>query len=78
MSGHSEESSICVLTCLQMADEAEAIVKIWFPGYRLLVDYRHFQIELRDVMLVVCADFSVMTDSDTNVFPGCSSDDARC
>jgi len=45
---------------LPLADEAEAIVKIWFPGYRLLVDYRHFQIELRDVMLVVCADFFVM------------------
>ena len=60
MSGRSEKSSSCILGCLPLADEAEAIVKIWFPGYRLLVDYRHFQIELRDVMLVVCADFFVM------------------
>ena len=60
MSGRSEKSSSCILTCLPLADEAEAIVKIRFPGYRLLVDYRHFRIELCDVMLVVCADFSVM------------------
>jgi len=60
MSGRSEKSPSCILTCLPLADEAGAIVKIWFPGYRLLVDYRYFQIELCDVMLVACADFSVM------------------
>jgi hypothetical protein len=60
MSGRSEKSPTGILTCLPLAEETEAIVKIWFPGYGLLVDYRHFQIELRDVMLVVSAGFSVM------------------
>ena len=59
MSGRSEKPSRFIPTCLPLADEAEAFVKIWFPEYRLLVDYRHFEIELGDVMLVVCVQTSL-------------------